>query len=485
MEYFPITVQMKDRLCLIVGGGEIAARKLKHLLKANSRIVMVSYEFSEEINQLAKDNPILLIQRSYSEAIFDLAILEHLYLIIAATDDPKINQQVSQNAQARTIWVNVVDDLQLSTFIMPAVIDRSPLLIAVSSSGVSPVLSRMIREKIEWLLPKSLGLLLEKLHILRPLVKKKFNNIKQKREFSEWLLEGVLKDENQLSKDSVIWFDEYKKSLNKSQQGKVYLVGAGPGSADLLTVKALKLLQKADIVLYDALVSDEILDCIRRDATLISVGKRAGSHSVLQQQTNQMLVDYAKQGLSVIRLKGGDPFIFGRGGEELQVLVEQAIEFEVVPGITAASGCASYAGIPLTHRDFSQSVRFVTAHEKDNGENIDWPGLAIKNQTLVFYMGLMSNQKISQSLIKQGLSANTPTAIIQQGTNAQQRVLITQLSNMTNAVNYYKIKSPSLIIIGHVVHFATKLNWFKQGELIIDIQKTPLTQAKTKQVANY
>jgi uroporphyrin-III C-methyltransferase/precorrin-2 dehydrogenase/sirohydrochlorin ferrochelatase len=479
MEYFPITVQMKDRLCLIVGGGEIATRKLTHVLKADAKVVLISRKFSNKIIELEKEGRVSLIYGSFDESILDKQILRDLYLIIAATDNNKINKRVSKMAQSHSIWVNVVDDLELSTFIMPAVIDRSPLLIAVSSSGVSPVLARMIREKIEWLLPKSLGKLLKKLKQIRPEVKKKFSDIKQKRNFSEWFIESALADESHLSDTTVVNFNNYQKNNLKQNEGKVYLVGAGPGDAELLTVKALKLLQKADVVLHDALVSDEVLDCVRRDATLVSVGKRSGKHSVKQETTNQLMVEYAKQGLSVVRLKGGDSFIFGRGGEELEYLVEHSVQFEVIPGITAASGCTSYAGIPLTHRDHSQSVRFVTAHEKEASDSVDWQSLAVKNQTLVFYMGLMKNEKIVSSLTAHGLSPETPTAIIQQGTTKNQRTVITRLIDLSHAIEHYAIKAPALIVIGEVVQLSTKLNWFKQGEFYVDGE-----ECLQKQVAN-
>lgn len=468
MEYFPITVQMKDRLCLIVGGGEIATRKLTHVLKADAKVTLLSHDFSNKIKALEKEGRVNLIYGSFDESILNKQDLQDLYLIIAATDNNKINKRVSKMAQSQSIWVNVVDDLELSTFIMPAVIDRSPLLIAVSSSGVSPVLARMIREKIEWLLPKSLGKLLDKLKKIRPEVKKKFSDIKQKRNFSEWFIESALADESHLSDTTVVNFNNYQKNNLKQNDGKVYLVGAGPGDAELLTVKGLKLLQKADIVLHDALVSDEVLDCVRRDATMISVGKRSGKHSVKQEKTNQLLVDYAKKGLSVVRLKGGDPFIFGRGGEELEFLIEHSIQYEVVPGITAASGCTTYAGIPLTHRDHSQSVRFVTAHEKESGDTVDWASLAIKNQTLVFYMGLMRNEKIVRSLTAHGLSPQTPVAVIQQGTTKEQRTVITKLTDLSYSIEHYAIKAPALIVIGEVVQLSTKLNWFQQGEFYVD-----------------
>ncbi|TQV84584.1 siroheme synthase CysG [Aliikangiella coralliicola] len=459
MDYLPITVQMKGRRCLIVGGGDVAARKLKHLLKSDSLVTMVSHDFCEEVAEIAENNGVELIRGSFTPDILD-----NIYLVIAATDDRMANRQVSIAAQQRNVWVNVVDDLELSTFIMPAVIDRSPLLIAVSSSGVSPVLARKIREKIEWLLPRSLGKLLLKLKGLRPEIKKKFKQMTDKRSFSEWYIESALKDENQLEKDTHSLFEDYQN--NHRPTGKVYIVGAGPGAVDLLTVKALKLIQKADVVLHDALVSEEILASVRKDATLVYVGKRSSQHFVTQDRTNELLVEYAQKGLSVVRLKGGDPFIFGRGGEEIQVLAEHGVDYEVVPGVTAAAGCASYAGIPLTHRDHSQSVRFVTAHEKGTDSKVDWQSLAKENQTLVFYMGLMRSKKISDSLIKHGGKPSTPVAIVAKGTTSDQKVVVGELHELSLMVDRYSIQAPALIIVGEVAKLAKDLHWFKHGQLI-------------------
>ncbi|TQV71481.1 uroporphyrinogen-III C-methyltransferase [Aliikangiella marina] len=459
MDYLPITVQMKSRHCLIVGGGEVAARKLKHMLHADAKVTLVSPEYTDEVLEIAEKHEIRLVHEVFSP--------EHIngfYLVIAATDDRMVNRQVSIAAQQQNIWVNVVDDLELSTFIMPAVIDRSPLLIAISSSGVAPVLARKIREKIEWLLPDALGSLLERLKLLRPKVKKKFSSLKEKRSFSEWYIESAIQDSKVLEKneDSIL---EFYQQQHKPE-GIVYLVGAGPGDPELLTIKSLKIIQKADVVLYDALVSQEILQRVRKDATLVHVGKRAKCHYVHQDQTNQMLVDYAQQGLSVVRLKGGDPFIFGRGGEELQFLTQHNIRYEVVPGITAAAGCAAYSGIPLTHRDHAQSIRFVTGHEKSSKNSLDWNSLAQAGQTLVFYMGLMRNQQITDSLIKHGRNPSTPVALIEKGTTKNQRTVIGQLNELPQLVEKYEIKSPSLIVVGEVAELANELDWFKDGELI-------------------
>lgn len=475
MDYLPITVQMKDRSCLIVGGGEVAARKLKHLLKAQSTVTMVSLDFSDEVVALAKQAQVTLIKGE-----FHSELLQGVYLVIAATDDRMANRIVSIVAQEKNVWVNVVDDLELSTFIMPAVIDRSPLLIAVSSSGVSPVLARKIRERIEWLLPSSLGKLLDKLKKLRPEVKKKFQRINEKKRFSEWYIDSAIEDPEKVEANNAELFELFESKIN--HKGRISLVGAGPGDPELLTVKALKLIQTADVVLYDALVSQEIIDQVRKDAKLIHVGKRCSRHYVTQENTNQLLVDYAQQGLDVVRLKGGDPFIFGRGGEELQYLKANHIEFQVVPGITAAAGCASYAGIPLTHRDFSQSVRFITAHEKGEHSRIDWKSLAAENQTLVFYMGLGKSEQIAEKLISFGKSYATPVALIEKGTTKDQRVVTGELHELSQLVEQHQVQAPALILVGEVTQLAGELAWNKDSELI---QSEPyLSNELLERVAN-
>lgn len=461
MEYFPITVRLKDQRCIIVGGGEIAHRKLKSLLKAEANVTLVALDFTPQVLELVHKHKLPLHQGAFNEDMLDDA-----YLVIAATDNHELNQSVSIAAQQRKVWVNVVDDLDLSTFIMPAIIDRSPLLVAVSTGGVSPVLARKIREKIEWLLPRNLGKLLSKLKSYRPQVKKKFEALKDKRDFSEWYIEQAIADPSFTSNQFEDSLRAYNANNNGNTKGRVFLVGAGPGDAELLTVKALKVLQVADIVLHDALVSEQILEQVRRDATLVHVGKRANLHCFPQEQTNRLLVRYAQQGLTVVRLKGGDPFIFGRGGEELEALVEAGIEFEVIPGITAASGCASYAGIPLTHRDHAQTVMFVTAHCANSIDKLNWQSLAREKQTVVVYMGLLRNQVLVSNLIKYGRDGDTAIAIIENGTLPQQRVVRGKLNQLPDLVEKYQVISPALIVIGEVTALADSLGWFKDSCLL-------------------
>ncbi len=478
MEYLPVNVQLSGRKCLLVGGGEVAARKLRMLLSAHACVTLVSPDICEEIAVLEQQNQVTLIRETFSQAL-----LQNCYLVIVATDELMLSRRVSVAAQQLNIWVNVADNQELSTFILPAIINRSPLMVSVSSSGVSPVLARKVREQIEWLLPASLPGLLNKLKSFRPLIKSRLSSFKEKRSFSEWFIEKALSEavEPQATPEHLI--NEFRQT--SPVQGKVYLIGAGPGSADLLTVRALRLLQKADVVLYDALVTQEVLDCVRKDAKLVHVGKRCGNHFVPQDKTSQMLRDYAQKGLSVVRLKGGDPFVFGRGGEELQYLSCHQIAFEVVPGITAASGCAAYAGIPLTHRLLSQSVRFITGHGRNEGSDtakndkpaIDWESMLADNQTLVFYMGLVKTNEIASSLIRVGKKADTPVAVIENGTTEQQRVVTGQLSELPAIVIENNIQSPALIIVGEVTRLANQLSWFKQSEYFDTDVSTPSEMA--------
>jgi uroporphyrin-III C-methyltransferase/precorrin-2 dehydrogenase/sirohydrochlorin ferrochelatase len=460
MEYLPVSLNLKNKHCALVGAGNVALRKLKHLIQAGATVTIISPEFDIEVIELAKQHHFIMHQLKVTAVL-----LLKFDLVICATSDHSVNQKVSGLCQAANIWVNVVDDLKHSSFILPAVVDRSPLLITISTSGVSPVLARMIREKLEWFLPKNLHTVLTKLKKLRPAVKDNLASLTERRKFSEWFVERAFEEaipNIETASQSII---KYTHSA-KPSKGKVSLVGAGPGDPELLTVKALKLMQKADIVLHDSLVSEEILLCIRKDAKLIDVGKRALSKSAKQQDINSLLVFYARQGLSVLRLKGGDPFIFGRGGEELEYLLAHKIQFEVVPGITAAMGCASYSGIPLTHREYAQSLMFITAHCKNSEDSLDWINLAREKQTLVVYMGLLRNQVLVDKMIEYGRKPTTPIAIIENGTTTKQRVITGSLNELSHLINQHQVTSPAMIIIGEVTQFADKLNWYENSILV-------------------
>ncbi|WP_028864340.1 siroheme synthase CysG [Psychromonas aquimarina] len=455
MDYLPIFTKLENRPCLVVGGGSIALRKVHLLLKAGAEVTVCALQFHSSLLEKGNAQQITLLKQAFTPEL-----LNNKWLVIAATNNKEINQLVADKADQLQVLVNVVDSPEQSSFIMPSIVDRSPIVVAISSGGKAPVLARLIRERLEALLPMHLGRLASISGEFRHRVKAVIKNVSLRRRYWEKLF-GNGELANLLQKgqtDKAVQLME--SSLTEDvARGDVALVGAGPGDPSLLTLKALQLMQQADVVLYDRLVSSEILDLVRRDADLISVGKEAGNHEVGQSRTNQMLVEYALQGRKVVRLKGGDSFIFGRGGEELEELVEAGIAFQVVPGITAASGCSAYAGIPLTHRDFAQSVTFVTGHRKANGEQLNWKALSISNQTLVVYMGLIQSEEIQTQLIANGRSPDTPVALINKGTSSQQHVVIGKLSELVLLGG--GLAGPTLMIIGEVVSLAEKLAWYK------------------------
>ncbi len=460
MNYLPIFIDIKQKPCLVVGGGDIAFRKITLLLKANAQITCVDRAACQSVKTLADAGKINLIEKD-----FELSDINTQVLIISATDDALLNAQVSTLAHDNNIPVNVVDSPALCSFIMPSIVDRSPIVIAISSAGKAPVLARLIRAKLESSIPNAYGKLAELAGNFRDQVKAKFVNIEDRRYFWERVFSGIVAEKvfsGQINEAKA----DMQKQLDKSTDtkvGEVYLVGGGPGDPDLLTFKALRLMQQADVILYDRLVSEQVMELVRRDAQLIYVGKERDNHSVPQDGINQLLVDLAKQGRRVCRLKGGDPFIFGRGGEEIETLAENGIPFQVVPGITAASGCSTYSGIPLTHRDYSQSCRFVTGHLKDGSMNLPWNELAVEQQTIVFYMALKGAQYLSDKLIEHGMRSDMPVALVEKGTTPDHKVWTTTLSQLPTVVATQPIKAPTLIIVGEVVKLREKLNWFDAG----------------------
>lgn len=457
MDYLPLHFDLREKLCLLVGGGDVALRRATLLLKAGAKVSVVAPVIHAELIALVESSGGQLRTGHYHRS--DLL---QVSLVVAATDDEALNREVYEDASSRQIPVNVVDHADLCSFIFPSIVDRSPVLISFSSSATSPVLSRKLREKLESLIPASYGRLAEFVGRFRGKIKRSIPTVGQRRKFWEWVLDGPVaelvlsgreEDAEKLLEETV---------LNTSEQtlpGEVYLVGAGPGDPDLLTFKALRLMQNADIVLYDNLVSDAILNLVRRDAKREYVGKRRAEHSIAQEELSDKLVRLAKEGKRVLRLKGGDPFIFGRGGEEIEKLSENRIPFQVVPGITAASGCASYAGIPLTHRDYSQSVRFVSGQLIEGRVDLDWDELVRPNQTIVFYMGLACLTEICQQLIQHGRRPDTPIALISKGTTPQQRILTGSLQSMGALANEAAMAAPLLIIVGEVVKLREKLSW--------------------------
>ena len=458
MEHLPIFIKIKQKPTLVVGGGDIALRKINLLLKAQAKVDCLSPLFCEDIKNLSKDGHITLINKS-----FDQTDIKDYSIIIAATDDSSVNSSISAIAQVKKIPVNVVDSPELSSFIMPSIVDRSPLIIAVSSSGKAPVLSRIIRAKLETVIPSAYGILADIAGEYRQKVKDRFSTIKDRRAFWEAVFSGVIAEKVFSGRISEAK-EDIEKQLNDSVEmelGEVYLVGAGPGDPDLLTFKALRLIQQSDVVLYDRLVSKGVMELVRRDSELIYVGKKGGSDkSTKQVDINDQLVELAKSGKRVCRLKGGDPFIFGRGGEEIESLSEHGIPFQVVPGITAASGCSSYAGIPLTHRDYSQSCRFVTAHLKNGTTNLPWEEFIIDQQTIVFYMALSGANYICEKLMEYGMDKDMPIAIIEKGTMPEQKVYISSLTELPDLLEREDIHAPTLMIVGEVVKLNEKLNWY-------------------------
>ncbi len=463
MDYFPIFLSLKQQPCLVIGGGDVAARKIKLLAKANAKITVIAENMSHTVMAMETEHGLILHQK-----IFAIEDIKTYRLVVSATNNQALNESIANICQQKNIPVNVVDNPQLCSFIFPAIIDRSPVIAAVSTGGVSPVLARLLRAKIETVIPAQFGQLAQLAEKFRSQVKQKITHPAQRRIFWEKTLQGVVAElvfSGKSTQAEVLLQEQLAHTDNIVNEGEVYLVGAGPGDPDLLTFRALRLMQQADVVVYDRLVSPEILELVRRDSQQIYVGKQRNNHTVPQASINELLATLAKQGKRVVRLKGGDPFIFGRGGEEIETLMEQGIRFQVVPGITAASGCATYAGIPLTHRDHAQSCTFVTGHLKDGSIDLNWQQLSAPNQTIVIYMGLMGLEKICEQLIKHGCPNNHPIALIQQGTTAYQLVITGTLANLPQQIAKKEIKPPTLIIIGSVVNLHKKLTWFKPTKI--------------------
>jgi uroporphyrin-III C-methyltransferase/precorrin-2 dehydrogenase/sirohydrochlorin ferrochelatase len=460
MDFLPVFLNLKKRLCVVIGGGEVASRKISLLLNAGAQVTVFAPELAESLQRLVAEGKI-----RHEAQEFRPESLEGCTLAIAATDDIQVNRRVSEAAKARGIPVNVVDQPSLCTFIMPSIIDRSPVIVAVSTSGSSPVLARLIRARLETMIPAGYGRLARLVSAFRDKVKQRFTQSSRRRQFWEDVLQGPVAELVYSGQE-----DAAEKALQrridaidaaKAPVGEVYLVGGGPGDPDLLTFRALRLMQEADVVVYDRLVSPAVLELVRRDAERIYAGKERDNHALPQEDINHLLVRLAKEGKRVVRLKGGDPFIFGRGGEEIDTLAAEGISFQVVPGITAAAGCASYAGIPLTHRDYAQSVVFVTGHLQDGTVNLNWKALVQPRQTIVFYMGLHGIDTICRELIGHGMPASTMAALVQQGTTRNQRVLTGDLATLPTIVEKAHVKAPTLIIVGDVVKLHERLSWFE------------------------
>ena len=459
MQALPIFMNISQRLCVVIGAGEVAARKVTMLLRAQASVTVYAPEICPTLADLVEAGRI-----RYQQARFADQQLSGACLVIAATNDLQVNTAVSLAAKANNIPVNVVDAPALCTFTMASIVERSPIVIAISSEGNAPVLARYLRSKIETMLPAGYGRIAAIAGEFRDKVKSKYATSQARRIFWEGVLQGPIVERILAGQEAAarIGLDQLLADDTASHQhGEVYLVGGGPGDPDLLTFRALRLMQQCDVCVYDKLVSPEVLDLVRRDAELIYVGKSRDQHTLPQEEINQLLARLALAGKRVLRLKGGDPFIFGRGGEEIETLMQQGVPFQVVPGITAANGVSSYAGIPLTHRDYAQACLFITGHLKNGVLDLDWAAMARPQQTVVIYMGLVGLEQICQQLMAHGVAPDMPAAVIQQGTTQHQRVVSANLSDLASQVAAAKMKAPSLTIIGQVVQLREKLNWFE------------------------
>ncbi len=450
MDYLPLFLDLTQKSVLVVGAGEVAERKISLLLRAGAKVTVVAPEVGDGVARLRTDEQLAVLARGFRPGD-----VEGNALVVAATDDEAINESVFRVCKARNILVNSVDQPQLSSAIFPALVDRSPVLVAVSTGGNSPTLARLVRGWLEARLPARLGGFARFIGGYRRDAGKTIVDAPERQRFWEAVVNGPIA-EAYFRGDEAAAHSQLKSLLadnSDSQGGSVTLVGAGPGDPELITLKGLRRLQSADVSLYDNLVNEQLLDFARRDAKTIYVGKKRKFPGVRQEGINELLLEHAQAGRRVVRLKGGDPFIFGRGGEETETLAAAGIPCQVVPGITAASGSASYAGIPLTHRSVSQSVRFVTGHRVYDHVNLDWPELAKPDQTLVIYMGLTWIEEITARLVEHGLPPDTPAALVEKATLPEQRVLTADVANLAQVVRSAGVNGPTTIIVGKVVAY--------------------------------
>ena len=461
MDHLPIFLDVRGKRTLIVGNGVSAARKADLLLRAGSDLTIVTPDLGDELSQLAES-----FRFTHQPTALKAEDLDGCLIAFGCASDDQVNQHLRKLAAAAGIMVNVSDKTEDCDFIMPAVVDRTPLLIAISSGGTSPLLVRMLKARFETTIPAAYGRLAEFAGSYRDRIKTLIPNMTRRRRFWESMVSGPVAEHlfsSQFEEAESLMESQLEEASVAGDQpplGEVYLVGTGPGDPDLLTFRALRLMQQADVVLYDRLIGEGILNLVRRDARRIYVGKLKNNHTVPQEEIGDMLIDLARQGKRVLRLKGGDPFVFGRGGEEIEALSDNGIAFQVVPGVTAANGCAAYAGIPLTHRDHAQACVFVTGHEKDGELNLNWQSLIQPRQTVVLYMGLTSLDAITRGFLSHGADPATPAAVIENGTRAGQRVITGTLDSLLEKTAQANVKSPALIIVGSVVGLRDKLSWF-------------------------
>ncbi len=472
---FPLFADLRGRRVLVVGGGSVARRKVDALLDAGARVAVGAPQLEPGLAAWASAGRI-----EHLPGLFAPEWLDAAWLAIAATDDDATNRAVVAAADARRIFANAVDDAGLSRFHVPARVERGPLQIAISSGGAAPMLARLVREQLEIQFDESFGALAQLLARHRERIRMRWPELAaRRRAFAKLLggpLQSLLRRRQHLAAERAL--DAALREHDAPAQGSVALVGAGPGDPGLLTLRALRVLNEADVILHDRLVSDEVLRLARRDAERISVGKHAGDGGHSQDRINALLVELASAGKRVVRLKGGDPFVFGRGGEELQALRAHGIPCEVVPGITAAIACGAYAGIPLTHRAHAQSLRLLTAHGKDDLDMLDWAALARGGETLAFYMGVAGLDRIRNQLATHGLSADTPFALVENGTRPGQRVIAGRLAELPELARLHDVQAPALLVVGAVAALATELHWFGRAPLTsVASPSTPDTYA--------
>ena len=455
---FPLFADLRERPVLVVGGGVVAARKVKALLAAGANVRVGAPELEPELRAMAESRRII-----HRQGRFEPWWLDSVWLVVAATDDAAVNRSVAEAAAIRRLLVNVVDDAELSSFQVPAVVERAPLQIAISSGGAAPMLARKLREQLETQLDESLGAFAGLLARQRERIRARLPDLSARRRWFERLFDGkvpLLLHQGKLEQADAALLDSLDSADNATPVGSVALVGAGPGDPGLLTLRALRLLNQADVILHDRLVSGEVLALARRDALFIEVGKEAGNHHTTQNRIHELMLEHARAHRRVVRLKGGDPFVFGRGGEELEFLRAHNVPYEVVPGITAALACAAYAGIPLTHRDHAQSVRLLTAHCQTSIDALDWRALAQERQTLAVYMGMAELARLRSNLLAHGRSADTPFALIENGSRPEQRVIVGTLDRLPEVARQHAVVSPALLILGEVAALAKRLHWF-------------------------
>lgn len=462
MKLYPLFADLSRRAVLVVGGGPVAERKVAALLGAQAQVTVNAPTLTPQLQRWAAEGRI-----AYRRDAFQESWLDRMWLLVAATSDIELNRLIATFAELRRIFVNVVDDAALSSFHVPAVVDRAPLTIAISSGGEAPMLARLVRERLETLLDHSLGALATLASRLRRQIRMRHPDMAARRRFYEDLFAGPVaaflrQGRPQAARRAA---EQALAAPSAAMAGSVVLVGAGPGDPGLLTLRGLRALNEADVILHDRLVSAEVLALARLDAERIEVGKQAGHHHTTQAGIHALLLQHARAGRRVVRLKGGDPFVFGRGGEELEFLRAHGIAYEVVPGITAALACAAYAGVPLTHRDHAQSVRFLTAHCQSSHDAPDWAALAQERQTLAIYMGVAELDGIRARLIEHGRAPSTPFALVENGSRADQRVVTGTLANLPERARAHAVQSPALLILGEVAALASTLAWFGQPPL--------------------